>query len=442
MNAKIEKVENSEAYVEFEIEALTIEKALEKAYKQVVKTVDVPGYKKGKAPREALEEHIGKNKILEAALDIFVPDAYYAAIKELGIKAIADPDIEVGYVVEGQPVTVKARVPVPPEISLGKIEGLRINIAAPVKVNEIEVSRYIENLRYRNAKIIDKFYEAAEYGDTVTIDFTGYMEGQDFQGENNIKVRLESGEFIPGFPEKLIGAKKGEQLNFTLSFPKASPVQAMAGKEISFSVTVKKVENVELPPLDDVFAQEIAHLNTLEELRRSASYDLSRQEAMRYESMKQMAIIDAALEVSEVIIPEVIIMERATGMLGDLTQRLSQEGQTLDTFLKQTNSSKELLQAQIWKEAKKMIRTEFLLDKIITEKGFQLSEDEINQGCEEMARNLGMDIDGARENLGPLVDKVIFDLKARKALQYMLDHAVITEQGFAAMPRPENTNLN
>lgn len=441
MNARLEKVENCEAYVEFEIEASVVEEAMEKAYQQVGKTAEVPGYKKGKAPREALEKHLGKEKILQAALDIFVPDAYYAAVKELGIDAIAEPDIEVGHIVDGQPVAVKAIIPLKPEVILGDIEGLEITVPTPVKVNETEVSRYIENLRYRYAKVTDKFYEAAEYGDTVTIDYTGYMEGQDFQGENNIKVRLESGEFIPGFPEKLLGAKKGDQLNFTLSFPKASPVMAMAGKDIAFSVTVKKVENVQLPALDNVFAQEVAHVNTIDELRDFARNELNRQENLRCESLKQQAILDAALEKSEVNIPEIIILKRVAFMLEEFTQRLINEGQTLEAFLKQTNSSKELLQAQLFREAKAITKSEYLLDKIITEKGFEVSEEEIEYGCEETARSMGMDIEGARENLGPLVNRVIFDLKAQKAIQYMLDHAVIKERKIA-LTIPGNTNLN
>lgn len=209
MNPTLEKIENNEAYLEFMIEAKKIEEGLEKSYKKNVKSYKVPGFREGTAPRSVIEAKFGPTTFLADALDFFVPTEYYAAIEELNLKIIGDPDIEVGKITKGEPVTVKVRVPVKPEVKLSLLEGLEIKVPKPSQVTEKDIETYLQNLRYQYRKVIDKASEPAVMGDTVTINYKCLLKGSDLtEQKDNYKVVLGANAFSAEIEEKLVGAKK------------------------------------------------------------------------------------------------------------------------------------------------------------------------------------------------------------------------------------------
>ncbi len=426
MIAKLIKVENSEAYLEIEIAAEVFEEGLEKAYHKVIKKVDIPGFRKGSAPRAVLEANYGTEILLQDAIDQVVPPAYYAAIKDLKLDPIGEPDIEVGYVISGEPVMVKTIVPLRPEVTLGQIEGLEVTVPAVDPVKEKDVEKYLQDLCIQNRKVIEKTYEPAAIGDTVTINYQGYVEDTVFQGEENFKILLGSNTFIPGFEEQLIGVKAGDQVEVRIKFAPEHPAQTLAGKNAVFNVTVIKVENIQNRNLDDQFAREAANVNNIEELRLQVKTQLLAINSQRAVELQRQAVIAAALELCEFTVPEYLVMERAKLMLEQFTKQLASQGGNIDLYLQMTNSNEESLKREIWKDAKIHTRVSFMLDKIVAEKDFELSDDELNQGLEAFAAKIGMDTKNAKANLGPMVENVMYELKIEKAIQYLLDHAVIT----------------
>lgn len=428
MNATLEKVENSEAYLEFMIEAEKIEEGLEKSYKKNVKKYNIPGFRKGSAPRSRLESKYGPEVLYEDAIDFVVPNEYYAAIKELNLKTIGEPDIEVGYIVKGKPVNVKVRVPVKPEVSLGKLEGLEIKVPKPYEVTEKDIEKYLQDLCSKNKTVIDKAKEHAALGDTVTIDYECTVEDTDVGGkEENCKIILGSDSFFPGLEEKLVGVKKGDKLNVEVSFPQEHPAVQLAGKNAFFKVKVKNVENIQLRELNDQFAQEVAKLNSLEELRLDAKQKIVEMASQRDLNMKKQAVIKALLNACEFDVPEPLVMQQAQSMLEEFTNHLKAEGGTIELYLQMNNMDFASFKKQMWENAKIVIKSNCLLEKIIEEKNFEVTDEELNNGIEAFGISIGMARENAKkENIGPLVNKVSFDLKADKAVQYVLNHAVIT----------------
>lgn len=433
MNATLEKVENGEAHLKFIITAEKMEEGLEKSYKKNSKKYNIPGFRNGATPRTILESKYGAEIFLEDALDFVVPNEYYAAIKQFELNIIGEPDIEVGYVEKGKPVSVKVRVPVKPEITLGKLEGLEIKVPKDIEVTEKAIDNYLQNLRSQNKKVIDKANEPAAIGDTVTIDYEGSLQGTTMnQTEKDFKLLLGSGTFFPGFEDKLVGVKKGNNLNVELCFPKDHSLVQLAGKSASFKVTVKKVENIQLRELNDQFAQEVSKLNSLEELRVDSKKKLLEMASQRTLNVKRQAAINALLDVCPFTVSESIIMSQAKAMLEQFANQLKAQGGSIELYLQMTNSTMDNLKKEIWQDATTITKSNYILEKVITEKEIEVSDEELNSGIEAFAASIGMAAKNAKENLGPLVEKVLFDLKANKAIQYLLDHAVITIADFAA----------
>lgn len=426
MNATLEKVENSEAYLEFIIEAGKFEDGLEKSYKKNVMKYDVSGFRKGSAPRTILEAKFGANIFLDDAIEFVVPTEYYAAIKELGIIAIGEPDIEVGYVEKGKPVSVKVRVPVKPEVTLGKLEGLEIRVPKADEVTDKDIEKYMQGMLSQNKIVIAKPNEPAVLGDTVTFDYICKMEDEPFGDQEDFKLILGSDAFFPGFEEKMVGVKKGDKLDFEISFPKENAVSQLAGKSALFKVIVKNIENIQLRELDDQFAQEIGKVSNLEELRSEAMKQLIEMASQRSSNTEKQAAVKALLERCEVSVPESVVMQHAQQMLEQFSNQLASQGGSVELYLQMINSNVETLKKQIWEDAKINTKSSYVIEKIIEEKGFDVSDEELKSGIEAFATSIGMNKENAKVNLGPLVEKVIFDLKAGKVAQYLVDHAVIT----------------
>jgi trigger factor len=427
MSAKLEKIENSEAYFEFDIEWKLFDKGLEKAYKKVIKKLDIPGFRKGTAPRSVVEANLGLEVLLEEGIQFVVPDLYYAAIKELNLDTIGEPDIEVGHVVNGQPVSVKVIVPLRPEVILGKIEGLEVTIPDLAEVSDMDVDRFLHNLVNSNKIVTNKNDEPAANGDTVTIDYKGFVEGTVFEGEQDFKVLIGANAFIPGFEEQLIGSRQGDDLEVRINFAKDHPSELLAGKSAVFNVSIKKVEDIKERKLDDQFAKEVAQLAGLDELRSEARKRLEEMAKQRFEENKKQAVISTALEQCDFKVPEYLVMERATARLKEFSQQLESQGGTIDLYLQMTGNTIENFKSQMWQEAKHFIRSHFMLDKILEEKGFTVSEDELDKAVEQFAINNRMDIDDdLRERLGPMVDSIAYELRLEKVVDYLINHAQIS----------------
>ena len=433
MEARLEQIENSEAYLAIEVDAEALEEGLEKAYRKVVKQVTIPGFRKGKVPREFLEAHFGKEVLYEDAMEFVVPGAYEKAINDLEIEAIAQPEFDIGEIQEGQALIIKVKVAVKPEVKLGKLEGLEVSIPVE-KVSEADVDRRLEEMRSRYAQLVEKTDTPSELGDTVTIDFIGSIDGVPFEGGAGEDYQLELGSntFIPGFEDQLTGLKAGETKDVKVTFPESYHAEDLAGKDAVFQTTVNKIEHRELRPLDDEFAQEVSDFETMEELRNDVRDYLLKVNENKQNNAKKKEVLSRAVEQCSIDIAPAVAENQFQTLLSQFEERLSSQGIALDQYFQMTNSNLNEFKQDMLPEAERNAKTNFMLEKIIEEKGFELTDEEIDIQIAEIAQQMGVEFDQAKQNLAGVMDKVSFNMKVDKAIQYLVDNAVITETEISA----------
>ncbi|NLB88908.1 MAG: trigger factor [Syntrophomonadaceae bacterium] len=428
MQAKLEKIENSEAYIQIEVDAAKMEEGFEYAYRQIVKQVNIPGFRKGKAPRQLIENVYGKEIFYQDALERVVPEAYEEAIKQLDIEPIAQPEFDIGEIEDDKPFTFTAIVAVKPEVKLGQLEGLEISIPK-FEVTDEDVERRIEQIRSNYAQLEKKEDEPAELGDTVIIDFEGFMDGVAFEGGKGEDYPLELGSntFIPGFEEKLVGTKAGDTVDVEVTFPEQYHEPSLAGKPAVFKVTVKEIETKKIRPLDEEFVQEVSEFETVEEFREDIKNSLVEMlERQKKEYLKQL-VIEKALEVSEVPVPKAVVRMQAEGMVQDFGQRIAMQGLTLEQYFSATQSTEEDLINDIWPDAERNVKTNFMLEKIVEEKGFEITDEEVDKQIEEMAASMGMEFEDAKTRLAGAIENIKFGMQVDKAIDYLIENANITE---------------
>jgi trigger factor len=428
MGAKLEKIENSEAYLEIEVDAETVEEGLEKAFRKVVKEVSIPGFRKGKIPREFLEAHFGKEILFEDALEFVIPGAYEQALEDLQVDPIAQPEFDIGEIKSGEVLQFKVKVAVKPEVILGQLEGLEVSVPVQ-KSSEADVDRRMEEMRSRYAQLVDKTEAPSELSDTVTINFSGCVDGVPFEGGTGEDYQLELGSntFIPGFEEQLVGLKVGESKDVKVVFPEDYHAEDLAGKDAVFQTTVNKIEHKELRVLNDEFAQEVSDFETIEELRNDVKENLVKANEYRQNGVKKKEVLARAIEQCSIdIAPAVIEMQFQT-ILSQFEQRIGTQGISLEQYFQLTNSNLHEFKQDMLPEAERNAKTNFMLEKIVEEKGFELTDEEVDKQIEEMALQMGVDFDQAKQNLEGVIDKVRFNIKVDKAIQYLVDNAIITE---------------
>jgi trigger factor len=294
----------------------------------------------------------------------------------------------------------------------------------------------MEDMRSGYAQLVEKVEAPSELGDTVIIDFVGSIDGVPFEGGAGEDYQLELGSntFIPGFEEQLVGLKAGDTKDVQVTFPEEYHAEDLAGKEAVFQTTINKIEHRLLRELDDEFAQEVSDFETIEELRASVRENLIKANEYRQNGVKKKEVLDRALEQCSIdIAPAVAEMQFQT-ILSQFEQRISSQGIDLDQYFKMTNSNLHEFREDMLPEAERNAKTNFMLEKIIEEKGFELTDEEIDKQIAEIAEQMGVDIDQARQNLEGVMDRVRFNMKVDKAIQYLVDNAVITEKE----PSPES----
>lgn len=429
MEAKLEKIENSEAYIEIEVDAEKFEEGLEKAYRKVVKQVSIPGFRKGRAPRPLLEAHFGKEILYQDALEVIVPDAYEEALKQLNIQALAQPEFDIDEIEDDKPFIFKARVAVKPEFELGQLEGLEISIPR-FEVNDGDVNNKLEEIRARYAELTEKTEEPAEIGDTLEIDFEGFIDDEAFPGGQGDDYPLELGSntFIPGFEDQLVGVKLGEEKDVKVAFPNDYHAEDLAGKDAVFKVKVKKIETKKLRELDDAFVQEVSEFETLSELREDIRTSLEKMSNARKQDIIKQEAIAKALGNCEVPVADALVNQQLERMLDQFGQRMASQGLSLEQYFQFTGSNPEAFYSELRPEAERIVKTNFLLEKIVEEKGFSVTDEELNNQIEDAAKDMGADLETAKATLGELKDNIEHGMRIDKAVQYLVDNAVISEK--------------
>ncbi len=429
MEAKLEKIENSEAYIAIEVDAEKFEEGLEKAYRKVVKQVGIPGFRRGRVPRPLLEAHYGKEILYQDALEEIVPDAYQEALEQLDIKALAQPEIDINEIEDGKPFKFQVRVAVKPEFELGDLEGLEVSIPY-FHVTDQDVDNRLEEMRSRYTELFEKIEEPAEMGDILEIDFEGFIEGEAFPGGQGDDYPLELGSntFIPGFEEQLVGLKVGESKDVEVAFPADYHAEDLAGKDAVFKVNVKKIETKKMRDLDNDFAQEVSTFDTLAELREDIKANLEEITATQKQELIKREVLSQALLKCEIPVADAVVDVQLDRMLEQFGQRMAVQGLSLEQYFQITGSNPEVFYTELRPEAEKTVKTNFMLEKIVEVKGFTVSDEEIDKQIEKMANDLGMEVEKARENLKDLMEDLELGIKIDKAVEYLVDNAIVTEK--------------
>jgi len=433
MEAKLVKIENSEAYIDIMVDEKTVDDCLNQAYKKVVKQLNVPGFRKGKAPRSLLVAQYGKEVLIPDALEFMIPDAYEKAINQLDIDPIASPQFDLPDNDDIEPTfSFTAIVAVKPDVVLGSLEGIQITIPK-MEINDNYVEASLKKMQLSYAEVIVKDTEPAEIGDRVTFDFEGFVDNMPFDGgkADDYQLVLGSKAFIPGFEEQMAGMVKGEEKELAVKFPEDYHGQEMAGKDAVFHVSIKSVEGKKLRALNDEFAQEVSDFETLAELRENIWENASNQAAERKKTLIRREVLDAAATGCTMVIPDPVVHERIKQMQHQLQQSLAMQGITLEQYYEYTKSSEEEFQKTMWPDAAQSVRINFMLEKIVDEKGFAVNDEELEKNVEEMAKDMAKDTDTswekAKELLSANLEQLRYNIQVDKAVDYLLENAIVVE---------------
>lgn len=427
MSAKWEKLEGNEGVLTIEASPEEFNNALDQAFKKVVKDVQIPGFRKGKIPRKIFENRFGVESLYQDAIDIVLPGVYNNAITETGIEPIDQPDVEVGEIEKDQPVIFTAKVTVKPEVELGEYKGLEVE-EQPVDVTDEDVEKAIETLRDQQAELVLKEEGTVEDGDTVVIDFEGFSNGEAFEGGKgeNHSLEIGSGQFIPGFEEKLIGKKLGEKTEVELTFPEEYHEENLAGKDAMFKVEIHEIKFKELPALDDEFAKDVdEEVETLDELKAKKRTELEDQKKQDSDNHKREVLIQKATENAIVDIPDSMVETELSQMLREFEQRLEQQGMTLEMYSQFSGQDEGELKAQMKDDAAKRVLTNLTLEAISTAENIQVEEDDLTKELENMAKMYGVDIEQIKQMLGASTEMLEGDLKMRKAIDFLVEQSKV-----------------
>lgn len=429
MKVTVEKQPHNLTQMVIELPVEDVAKAYNRAYAKLAQQVNIPGFRKGKAPRKILESRIGADGMRAEAFDFIIPDAYRKAVEEYSIDPVGQPEVEEVTLDEGQPCVFTVKVITRPEVTLGEYKGLEVTAPA-TEVGDADVDRQIESLRERHAKMV--VAEGAELakGDFALIDFDGTVDGKPFSGGQSKGYPLEvgSGSFIPGFEDQLIGAKAGEERDVKVTFPEDYFVAELAGKEAVFAVKINDVKRKELPELNDDFAKEASESATLEEWKAKILSDLQEQAQKKDESAFREAAIKKAVENATMEVPDVMIDYRVENMIQDMDMSLKGRGLSLDKYLGYMNTDMAGLQQRYRPAAEDDVKTELVLEAVVKAENIEVTPEECSEELKAMAAAYKMSDADLQKMLTDKrhIEAVTDTLLRRKAAQIIVDAAIKT----------------
>lgn len=425
MSVKWEKEEGTNnGKLTFEIEPAKIKGGLDTAFNRVKKTLNVPGFRKGKVPRQIFNKMFGEESLYQDALNAVLPEAYANAVAESNIKPVAQPEIDVESMEKDSTWVLTAKVTVEPEVKLGQYKDLEVK-ARSTEVTDEEVDAEIKKLQEQQAELVLKEDQPAAEGDTVVIDFEGKVDGVAFDGGKgeNYSLELGSNTFIPGFEDQLVGHKAGETVEVNVTFPEEYHAEDLKGKDAVFETTIHEVKTKELPELDDEFAKDVdEEVDTLVELKAKTRERLEAQKQNVAKEAIQEEVIDKAVENAEIgEIPGAMIEEDVHRQMDQYLAGLQQQGISADMYYKLTGSSEEDLHKQFESGAQKRVKTNLVLEAIVAAEDIKASEEEINAEIKELAAQYGMEEAAVRSALSD--DMLNHDIAIRKVVKEMTDSA-------------------
>ncbi|WP_077214156.1 trigger factor [Bacillus dakarensis] len=425
MSAKWEKTEGNQGVLTIEVDADKLNEGLDAAFKKVVKQVNVPGFRKGKMPRGMFEKRFGVESLYQDAIDILLPEAYANAIDETGIEPVDRPEIDVEQIEKGKTLIFKATVTVKPEVKLGEYKGLEVE-KVETEVTEEEVENELKSLQERHAELVVKEDGKAENGDTVVMDFEGFVDGEAFEGgqADNYSLELGSGQFIPGFEEQLVGAATGEEKEVEVTFPEEYHAAELAGKPAVFKVKIHEIKGKELPELDDEFAKDAdEEVETLDELKAKLRTKLEENKKHEAEHTVRDTVVEKAADNAEIDVPPVMVDTEVDRMMQEFEQRLQMQGMNLDLYFQFSGQDQNALREQMTEEAAKRVRINLTLEAIAKAENIEVSPEDIDAELNKMAEMYNMTVEQITQALGNNLDGLRGDLQVQKAVEFLVENS-------------------
>lgn len=432
---KTEKLEHSVVALTIEITAAEMEAAKDKAFKKAGKNIAVPGFRKGKAPRKMIEKLYGEGVFFEDAINDIFPDAMDMAVEQSGIKPVGRADVDLGEPTEEGGVTVIAKIPVEPEVELGQYKGIEAE-KDTVKVPAADVKAELERLAQRGART-ETVERKAKKGDTVDLDFEGFVDDVAFDGgkAEHHQLTLGSGSFIPGFEEQLIGVAAGEEKDVVVTFPNEYHASELAGKEAVFKCKVHKVEQTILPEIDDEFAKDVSETSeTLDDLKKEITERLKKQRQEEADRAFEEKVLDVIVADMKADIPEAMYETQINNVVQDFGYRLQMQGLQLQQYLAANNMEMGAFRAMFREQAERQVKVRLALQKIAAVEELTVSDTDLDEQYAKMAEQYGMEVDQIKKMID--ADAVRADLQIDKALTFIRENAKAKKK--AAKKKAEN----
>ena len=438
---KKELIEKNKYEIEFSVEKKVFDAAVDKAYKKTVKNINVPGFRKGKAPKSVIEKMYGTGVFYEDAINDVIPTAYPEAIKEAELEVVGQPEFDI-VSIDDNGIVLKAIVFVKPEVEIKDYLGIEVTKTI-VPVTDEEIDREIQTVRERNARETEITDRAAEMDDTVVFDFDGYVDDKQFDGgkAENHRLKLGSGQFIPGFEEQIVGKNIGEAFDVNVKFPADYHAKELADKDAVFKCLIHSIVRDELPELDDEFAKDVSEFDTFDEYKASIKAKIEERHSRASDSEVETQLMAALREKLVADIPECMFEAEVENFVRDYDNNLRMQGLDLATYFKYTGMTLEKFREQMRPNAELQVKTRLALEKIAELEGIVASEEDVNEEYENIAKAYNVTAEQAKEAIP--ADMIEKDMKVKKAVELVKEKAVVTEKAPEAAaeeaPKPKRT---
>ena len=426
MNLQVEKLEKNMAKLTIEVSADELEKALQNAYMRQKNKINMPGFRKGKVPRQMIEKMYGPEIFYDDAANSLIPKAYSEAYDECELEIVSQPEINVEQIEKGKPFIFTAQVATKPEVTLGEYKGLEVDKVS-TRVTQKEVDAKIQEEAEKNARTITVEGRPVQDKDEIILDFEGFVDGEAFEGGKgeNYPLTIGSGSFIPGFEEQLIGAEPEKEIEVKVTFPEDYHAEDLKGKDAVFKCTIHEIKAKEIPEIDDEFAAEVSEFDTLDEYKADVKAKIKEQKAADGKRKKEDQAVEKAIANATMEIPDVMVDTQARQMMDEFAQRIQAQGLTMDQYFQFTGMDREKMMEEMKPQALKRIETRLVLEAVAKAENIEISDEKLDEELAKMAEAYKMEVDKLKEFMGDAEKKQMKeDMAVQEAVTFLAENAV------------------
>lgn len=426
MSLQVENLEKNMAKLTIEVPASEFEKALQSAYNKQKKSISVPGFRKGKVPRQMVEKMYGPEIFYEDAANELIPTAYEEELKNCDLEIVSRPTVDIVQIKKGENFIFTAEVAVKPEVTLGEYKGMEVDKTS-TRVTQKEVEAKIKEEAEKNARTVTVGGRPVQDGDEVILDFEGFVDGEAFEGGKgeNYPLTIGSGSFIPGFEEQLVGAEAEKEVEVKVTFPEEYHAEELKGKDAVFKCTIHEIKEKQIPEIDDEFAAEVSEFDTLDEYKADVKAKIKEQKENEGKQKKEDQAVEKAVANATMEIPEAMIDEQVRQMVNEFAQNMQYQGISFEQYCQITGMTLEKIQEETRPQAIKRIETRLVLEAIAKAENIEVTEERLDEEIKKMAESYNMEADKLKELMGEEEKKQMMeDIAVQDAVTFLVENAV------------------